>query len=412
MLHSQASQDVFVQMVLGYPGTGFYLEVGAGHPVELSNTYALEKAGWSGLSVDTVDQGWRNHRKNPFAVTDACTYDFKQALNDIRAPRVIDYLSLDVDESSTLALKQVLKSGRQFRVITIEHDAYRFGDKLRSEQRKILEKACYERVCSDVNGPEWPFEDWYLMPWGDYPALPRWSNIQHDEIIRQFSKIIAGGNLNGPFFPGGISSYFDKIFCINLNRRPERWEDCVREIDKFGLSNVERFPAIDGITLPFPPLYQGNAGCVASHRAILDLIVKNGWNRTLILEDDFKIVRDDFHALFAHLIQFVPDDWDMLYLGGHYACPPRCRINQHLIRHAGMKTTSSYGITREFAAKVAPHITGSGPIDDLYCGHHAGNNCYIFQPRMITQREGYSDLSYQPINNEPSMLDESHENMV
>ncbi len=41
----------------------------------------------------------------------------------------------------------------------------------------------------------------------------------------------------------------------------------------------------------------GNMGCTASHRGVLELICHHRWQRTLILEDDFMIVvpPDEFH---------------------------------------------------------------------------------------------------------------------
>ena len=39
--------------------------------------------------------------------------------------------------------------------------------------------------------------------------------------------------------------YFDKIFCINLDSRPDRWEQVQKEFDKVGiLDRVERFSAL------------------------------------------------------------------------------------------------------------------------------------------------------------------------
>ena len=43
--------------------------------------------------------------------------------------------------------------------------------------------------------------------------------------------------------------YFDKIFCINLDSRPDRWESVQKEFDKVGiLDRVERFSALTGKT--------------------------------------------------------------------------------------------------------------------------------------------------------------------
>lgn len=234
-----------------------------------------------------------------------------------------------------------------------------------------------------------------------------------------------------------IEDYFDKIFCINLNRRPDRWQICLDEFAKFNITKFERFAAVDD------PI-NGNRGCTASHKALLDLIIKNGWKRTLVLEDDFKIVEEDFHKKFEEMLPEVPEDWDMLYLGGHYAEPPIKRVNPHVIKHGRMFTTSSYGITLKMAKilsdgiyevsrwlavsntecifKMKPqdvpeyllkmNLNPIGPIDAIYGQFHPIHNCYIFHPRLMVQRESYSDLQERVMDNEPCMMDTNHENMV
>ena len=159
--------------------------------------------------------------------------------------------------------------------------------------------------------------------------------------------------------------------------------------------------------------YGGNMGCVASHRLLLDQIVLNRWKRTLILEDDFLIVHENFNERFDFMINYIPETWDQLYLGGGYAEPPIYRVNQYVIHHGRMHTTSSYGITHQFAKKIAPSICGSGPIDSFIAKFHTHlNKCYIFQPRLMIQRPGVSDLSGEEYDNGQSMSDTSHENMI
>ena len=50
-----------------------------------------------------------------------------------------------------------------------------------------------------------------------------------------------------------LNQYFDKIFCINLDSRSDRWEEAQKEFIKHSL-NVERVSAIQGskMNLEFP----------------------------------------------------------------------------------------------------------------------------------------------------------------
>ena len=45
-----------------------------------------------------------------------------------------------------------------------------------------------------------------------------------------------------------INNYFNKIYCVNLDRRQERWKEASDEFKKFSL-DVERFSAVDGSKL-------------------------------------------------------------------------------------------------------------------------------------------------------------------
>ena len=42
-----------------------------------------------------------------------------------------------------------------------------------------------------------------------------------------------------------LNNYFDKIICINLDRRPDRWREAQEQFKKAGIT-VERFSAVDG----------------------------------------------------------------------------------------------------------------------------------------------------------------------
>lgn len=207
-----------------------------------------------------------------------------------------------------------------------------------------------------------------------------------------------------------IEDYFTKIIVINRDARTDRWEHCQEQFRKFNLAKVERFSAYDHGNINGH--IGGNGGCTSSHRAVLDVIAYHKWPRTLVLEDDFEIIHHDFHDKFSEMIGKVPDDWQLLYLSGHYAEKPQYRVNKHVIRMARMMTTTSYGITWQMAREMAPVIYGSAPIDTLYYPFHLSHKCYIFQPRLMVQYETYSDLQGRVMDNKPCMLDESHENMV
>jgi hypothetical protein len=168
--NSQACQDEFVYTIfynlLGKQDSGCYLEIGAGEPIYFNNTYILEKdCGWSGLSIDISDNlmpRWYAARNNPLLSNDATQLDYSSVLQQF--PQVIDYLSLDVDSHYDTVLRSVMRSGHSFKVITIEHDAYRYGDVYRSKEREILKAFGYHLLCADVSHIGYAFEDCWIHP--------------------------------------------------------------------------------------------------------------------------------------------------------------------------------------------------------------------------------------------------------
>jgi GR25 family glycosyltransferase involved in LPS biosynthesis len=220
-----------------------------------------------------------------------------------------------------------------------------------------------------------------------------------------------------------INGYFDKVFCINLARRPDRWKQVEEECRLHNLE-LERFEAIDaaerfaagnqwyGIPWDGKDVPDGNCGCTESHGALLKIIAEGPWKRVLVLEDDFHFRFPDSQKKFSDMIGEVPEDWDLFYLGGHYAEPPIARVSKHVIRCGAMMTTSSYGVTPAMAAAMEPSIHGHGPVDALFFDWCRNRKALILQPRLIVQRESFSDLQNRMMDNTPCMEDPNHEKMV
>lgn len=164
---SQAGQDRFVHALLPKVD-GVFLDIGSSHPVTWSNTYALERLGWSGLLIDN-DPGCegltQQHRPgSEFLSTDATAVDWSVLLPVYFTPSAlpVDYLSLDVDGATQAVVERFPWSVWRFAVLTVEHDAYRFGPGPRDAIRSCLLAAGYHLFCADVHSNGCPFEDWWV----------------------------------------------------------------------------------------------------------------------------------------------------------------------------------------------------------------------------------------------------------
>lgn len=219
---SQASQDMLVLLLTNRKKNGWYVEIGASHPIQLSNTFLLEKEyGWRGLMVEicsTFLQDYQIHRPLAFhIIMDATQVDYEKVLGQYGFPSYIDYLQidLDVDNRSTLDTLELMErtvfDKHVFGVVTFEHDIYR-GDffNTRARSREIFEKHGYIRIFSDVcvnvsSTTDWyPFEDWYAHPLLVDPQLiqkivnhpDHKNNLPHIKCIDiiQQSKEMGGGD--------------------------------------------------------------------------------------------------------------------------------------------------------------------------------------------------------------------------
>jgi GR25 family glycosyltransferase involved in LPS biosynthesis len=137
-----------------------------------------------------------------------------------------------------------------------------------------------------------------------------------------------------------INSYFNKIYCVNLDRRPERWEEASKEFKKFNL-DVERFSAVDGSKMNLSNIKMevlkmeslpGAVGCSLSHRNIIKDAKKNAYDKILIFEDDV-VFEDNLLTRFENEIKSLPEDWDMFYLSANNLKPESLtQINEHIWR--------------------------------------------------------------------------------
>jgi len=174
MFNSDARQDEFVTNLTGFKQGGSYVDIGSCSSKKSNNTFYFEGLGWRGVCVEVDpahNESYSNRIGCHYLNANALEVDYGRALADAGLPRTVDYLSVDIDESTLPALMLIPFGEYRFRVITVEHDYYHHGDLFRSRQREYLSGLGYELVCADVyveqpgfDRGECPFEDWWVHP--------------------------------------------------------------------------------------------------------------------------------------------------------------------------------------------------------------------------------------------------------
>lgn len=189
---------------------------------------------------------------------------------------------------------------------------------------------------------------------------------------------------------------FDKIYCVNLARRSDRWETTKKEFERFGLLNVNRYEAIDGSTYDWSNinsnLLVGELGLIETHINIIKEAIENKYETILIFEDDVMFV-DEFYKIDEYM-NALPSDWDMLYLGGNhnYGRYPDY-VNDKVIKLNRTYTTHAIAIKSSLFQNIL-EITKNRlkQIDVYYADLHTTHNVYGFSPNLALQRTDFSDI--------------------
>jgi GR25 family glycosyltransferase involved in LPS biosynthesis len=192
-----------------------------------------------------------------------------------------------------------------------------------------------------------------------------------------------------------LNSIFPYKVCINLDRRPERWERMKERLVQHRIRSVVRFAAIDGLKLNIPdewPYTPGQYGCLQSHLTVLRLAQKNNAPNILIFEDDC-IFDPEFNRKFSHYFNQLPDDWDMLLLGGtHFEAP--VKVFDNIVRPTMTYLTHAYALKSGiYNALIELCEQGRRAIDDYTAALQLQKdfNCYCFSPDLVWQERLDSD---------------------
>lgn len=172
--YSDAKQDQFVANILNFKKDGYCVDIGSNHSIISNNTYVFQDWDWTSISIESdgvYNESYSTRKNGVHLNENALSIDYKKVFEEYEFPKNIDYLSLDVDTVSLSVLRILPLDEYRFKVITIEHDQYLYGDAYRGPQRELLQSHGYLLLCSDVyaeqpgyEGKECPFEDWWVDP--------------------------------------------------------------------------------------------------------------------------------------------------------------------------------------------------------------------------------------------------------
>jgi hypothetical protein len=165
-------------------------------------------------------------------------------------------------------------------------------------------------------------------------------------------------------------SAFDAVYCINLDRRPDRWARMQRRFEELGVAQlVRRFPAVDT-----PENH--HVGCALSHRRILEEARAARLGSVLVLEDDVVFLEGVTWVLRRSLNELSRRAWNLFYLGGALGREfPRADGCVHLEVPTNLTTTHALA----YHSRIYDRILADVP------GEEAALRAWISEHRAIDQ---------------------------
>jgi glycosyl transferase, family 25 len=179
-----------------------------------------------------------------------------------------------------------------------------------------------------------------------------------------------------------LQQYFDKIFVLSVPRFTERHTTVAEKLN--GLRYVF-FWGADKLKLDFEAAKQdgtydevttkkyqrqgkalniGELACSLSHRMLYSEMIKNNWQRVLILEDDVVPLHNALKLL-PQTLQQLPQDWELVYLGylKNETITPTLRCKQlfyKLLSALGLMKWSFTMVSNMLPRKFSPHLKIAG----------------------------------------------------
>ena len=190
---SDRGQDKWVaENIFRGVANGFFIDVGSADGVALSNTYALERKGWTGICVDpfprnmqgrtcqvfraVVDREGGKHvtfamagdlggirdylsstkdevQREHVTSVDLVTTTIGDILDKAKAPRFIHFMSLDIEGAELAALQGFPFDRYQLGALVVEHN---FEEEKRAAIESLMTSHGYKRVHS------WYADDFYV----------------------------------------------------------------------------------------------------------------------------------------------------------------------------------------------------------------------------------------------------------
>jgi GR25 family glycosyltransferase involved in LPS biosynthesis len=210
--------------------------------------------------------------------------------------------------------------------------------------------------------------------------------------------------------PMDSTQFFDRIYYINLDKRPDRRKHMDEQLGKFKLL-AARVEAFDGSKLEWNDQLHGEKstywnngalGYCLSYRLALVDAMKHNFQRILVLDDDC-ILSDNMYDVLEKAFKQLPEDWHMLYLAANHSnesMPTESdRVNDNVYRLKGSVGSHAIIINNLAFDTILNYLSCPySALDVFFAVYQKICPCYITYPGLAQQLPGYSDIINKDVN--------------
>lgn len=126
-------------------------------------------------------------------------------------------------------------------------------------------------------------------------------------------------------------NFFDKIYCINLTERKDRYENCLKIFNKYKIPVTFFFAEREK---------NGDRGCFHSHVKVCQDAKKNNYKRIIIFEDDVIDTDETSFIKIKYCINILKKiNWNIFYFG----CFPDIRKTTYRTEFTNIYKVKAYG---------------------------------------------------------------------
>ena len=169
---------------------------------------------------------------------------------------------------------------------------------------------------------------------------------------------------------------FARSFVINLPFKTDRLEKIKA---KPHMQSAEVWPAVHGDSVKHPDWWtagNGAWGCYRSHLQILEYCYQRQEQiESYVVYEDDSIFRDGFEDNLKSFMENVPNDWEMIYLGGqllHENQHPPIKVAEGVYVPYNVNRTHCFAVHRRGYEKIYRHLNATPFHNGEHIDHHVG----------------------------------------